>query len=565
LKLLNPQKESFDHLDDASAQIMKKTIAFFESKGKTKLKSDYHAKEWYADFLDFVKKEKIFYTLLTPAQYGTEGCRWDTCRNCCFNEILGFYGLPYWYTWQVTILGLGPIWMGKNEAVKKKTAQLLEKGEIFAFGLSEKEHGADLYSSDMTLTPLTDDQFVADGGKYYIGNANKAGLVSVFAKDSDTDEYVFFTADPEHENYNLVKNIISNQSYVAEFNLNGYPVTSSDILSRGDHAWDSALNTINVGKYNLGWASIGICTHAFYEAITHAAHRELYGKKVTDFPHVQELMTTAFARLTAMKLFAARNSDYMRTASRDDRRYLLYNPLTKMKVTTQGEEVINLIWDVIAAKGFEKDTYFEMAAIEIRGLPKLEGTVHVNMALVVKFMANYLFAPGEMPNIPLVYGNANDDFLFDQGSTRGLSKIIFHDFEKTYAQLDLPNLTIFKEQINALKQLLLNAPPEKGQTKDIDFLLILGELFALVVYGQLIIENVLLLKIHEDIVDQIFDFMVKDFSKHALQLYTKSSSTDKQMEQCLKIIKKPVTDPERFQRVWQTHVLSMTDAYEMEA
>ena len=25
---------------------------------------------------------------------------------------LAFYGLAYWYTWQVTILGLGPIWMG---------------------------------------------------------------------------------------------------------------------------------------------------------------------------------------------------------------------------------------------------------------------------------------------------------------------------------------------------------------------------------------------------------------------------------------------------------------------
>lgn len=41
-----------------------------------------------------------------------------------FNEILGFYSLTYWYAWQVSILGLGPIWMGKNEAVKKKTVKL---------------------------------------------------------------------------------------------------------------------------------------------------------------------------------------------------------------------------------------------------------------------------------------------------------------------------------------------------------------------------------------------------------------------------------------------------------
>ena len=70
-----------------------------------------------------------------------------------------------------------------------------------------------------------------------------------------------------------------------------------------------------------------------------------------------------------------------------------------MKVTSQGEDVITLLWDVIAAKGFEKDTYFEMAARDIRALPRLEGTVHVNIALIVKFMENYFFNPGKFPEI----------------------------------------------------------------------------------------------------------------------------------------------------------------------
>ena len=38
--------------------------------------------------------------------------------------------------------------------------------------------------------------------------------------------------------------------------------------------------------------------------------------------------------MAAMKLFALRAADYMRSASRQDRRYLLYNPVVKMKVTT---------------------------------------------------------------------------------------------------------------------------------------------------------------------------------------------------------------------------------------
>ncbi|MDH3799706.1 MAG: acyl-CoA/acyl-ACP dehydrogenase, partial [Desulfobacterales bacterium] len=382
-------------------------------------------------------------------------------------------------------------------------------------------------------------------------------------KDTETDEYVFFVVNSKHDNFDLVKNVVSSQNYVAEYALQGYPITEEDILTRGRDAWDSSLNTINVGKYNLGWASIGICTHALYEAITHASNRVLYNKHVTDFPHIRKLFVDAYTRLTAMKLFALRNADYIRAASAQDRRYLLYTPMTKMKVTTQGEEVINLLWDVIAAKGFEKDMYFEMAAQDIRALPKLEGTVHVNMALIIKFMANYFFNPDEFPEIGQRNGTEDDSFLFNQGPTRGLGKIRFHDFNIAYNSIDLPNLTVFKEQIRVLQELLMTAPPEKDQQGDIDFLLILGELFTLVAYGQLIIENAKIYKVEDEFIDQIFDFMVRDFSRFALQLYSKTSSTDAQMEICLKMINKPVRDAERFDRIWSKYVEPLNNAYEM--
>ncbi len=563
--LLNPRKNKYDHLDPVSQDIMLKTINFFEATGKEKLKYDYQNRVWYAEFLDFIKENKIFSTLLTPAEYGEKGSevRWDTTRISDFSEILGFYGLSYWYTWQVTILGLGPIWMSNNEDIKIKTAQLLRDGGIFAFGLSEKNHGADLYSSEMAVTPLAENQYVADGGKYYIGNANKAALVSTFGKNSETDEYVWFVADPEHENYDLVKNVVEWQSYVAEYALNAYPITDAEILSTGRQAWDAALNTVNVGKFNLGWASIGICTHAFYEALNHAAARNLYGSYVTDFPHIKALFTDAYIRLFAMKKFAQRAVDYMRSASIDDRRYLLFNPMVKMKVTTQGEEVVNLLWDVIAARGFEKDLYFENAAIDIRALPKLEGTVHVNMALIVKFMANYFFNPDTFGEIPVCNQTADDVFLFNQGPTKGLGKIRFHDYNIAYNSVELPNVTIFKGQIKTLTEFLQTAAPSKEQSKDIDFLLSLGELFTLVAYGQLIIEKFNFGEFDEDILEQIFDVFVRDFSKFALQIYSKPGSTEAQMEFCMSMIKKPAVNQERFDRIWNSHVYSQKEVYEM--
>ena len=560
--LLNPRKLDREYPDERSAEVMQQTVDFFEQKGKTQLLEDYYAQGWYADFLEYAKEKRLFATMCTPAGEGAEDARWDTWRICEFAEILGFYGLQYWYTWQVSVLGLGPIWMSENQDVRKRTAQALEDGGIFAFGLSEKTHGADIYSTDMVLSEK-EDGWRANGRKYYIGNGNEAAIVSTFGRFADKDEYVFFASDPRHEKYELVQNVVASQNYVSEFALNDYPVEEKDILHRGREAWNAALNTVNIGKYNLGWASIGICTHALYEAIAHAHNRILYGMRVTDMAHVRQMFVDGYSRLVAMKLFALRAADYMRVASAEDRRYLLYNPMVKMKVTTQGEEVINLFWDAIAAKGFEKNMYFSQAAVDIRALPKLEGTVHVNIALIVKFMPNFFFDPMDYPPVEQQNHDGNDDFLFHQGSTKGLSQIQFHDYRKAFEGCDLPNVKIFYEQTEAFRAMIADAPPGPDQMKDVDFLLAMGEMFALVVYSQLLLENAPKYEVDDDLLDQIFDFMVRDMSKFALQLFSKVSSTDSQMEGCRKIIAKPAVDTARYDRVWEKHVLPTAGAYEM--
>ena len=563
--LLNPKQHTRRYPDARSRDVVAKTIAFFEAKGKANLRKDDLARTWYADFLDFVRREKVFATFLTPSAHGGDATRWDTWRNCELNEVLAFYGLPYWYTWQVTILGLGPIWMSGNEAVKRNTARLLDEGGIFGFGLSEKEHGADIYSSDMQLVPVADGGYLACGDKYYIGNGNEAALLSVFGKVAGSGEYVFFAVDPKRPEYALVKNVVASQSYVAEFVLRDYPVREEDILLRGSAAWDASLNTVNVGKYNLGWASIGIATHALYESIRHAAGRRLYGMAVTDFPHVKRMFTDAYVRLVAMKLFALRAADYFRSASQEDRRYLLYNPVVKMKVTTEGEKVVDLLWDVIAAKGFEKDTYFEMAARDIRALPKLEGTVHVNIALIVKFMRHYFFGHAAFAAVPRRDDAADDVFFWDQGPARGLGQVRFHDPMPVFAAWNQPNVALFREQIAAFKEMLIGATPTEEQVKDVDFLLAVGELFTLVVYAQLVLENAAIYAaegLDGDTVDQIFDVLVRDFSRHALDLYVKPACTPAQMDCAMRMIRKPVFDGARYDRVWRM-VHALKDAYEM--
>lgn len=566
--LLNPNTYDPEHFDKETRRLIQATIDWFEERGKQRLVSDYHAKVFYSDFLEFAAKEKLFATFLTPARDGggNPEKRWDTARVAALSEVLGFYGLNYWYPWQVTVLGLGPVWQSDNEAARARAAAALEAGGVGAFGLSEKEHGADIYSTDLVLTADREGGYRANGSKYYIGNGNCANTVSVFGRIDGVegaDQYVFFYADSDHPAYTVVKNVVPSQMYVAEFRLDDYPVSAEDILHTGEAAFSAALNTVNIGKFNLCFGGLGLTTHAFYEAITHAHNRVLYGKRVTEMSHVRRQLVDAYARLAGMRLFCDRAIDYFRCASPEDRRYLLFNPVTKMKATTEAEKVMVLLSEVVAAKGFEADNYLPLAKMDVNGLPKLEGTAAVNLMLIGKFMPAYLFTPEEQPAIPVRRDAADDEFLFRQGPARGLSKVRFSDWRAPYAaHAHLPNVARFTEQAGAFTQLLLTATPDAEQMTDMDLMLTFGELFTLIVYGQLILEQADLVGADEDVLDAVFDVLVRDFSGHAVELQGKRGATDAQRDWAITALRAPVVDDTRFDRVW-AHVAGLSGAYEM--
>jgi acyl-CoA dehydrogenase len=276
------------------------------------------------------------------------------------------------------------------------------------------------------------------------------------------------------------------------------------------------------------------------------------------------MLADSYARLLAMKMFAARSADYFRAASADDRRFLLFNPIMKMKVTSEGERVINLLWEVIAAKGFEKDTYFEQAVRHIRTLPKLEGTVHVNLALVLKFLPAYAAAAAgravDYPPVGVRLDAADDAYLFAQGAASGLAKIGFPDWRGAFARFArLPNVAAFLEQVKAFGAMMMSAAPQGDQGKDLDYLLNIGQIFTQVVYAQLVAEaaalaldgapdgrregtTASLAGLKEMHVDRIFGVFVRDVNDYAVALHGQASATPAQQAAALALVRHPSAD-----------------------
>jgi len=98
---------------------------------------------------------------------------------------------------------------------------------------------------------------------------------------------------------------------------------------------------------------------------------------------------------------------------------------------------------------------------------------------------------------------------------------------------------------------------------DFSFLLSVGEIFTLIAYGQLVIESAAISKIDDDLLNQIFDFMVRDFSRYATDLYGQSASNEAQQAACLKMINKPVVNEAQFEKVLREEVYTLADVYTM--
>jgi len=234
-------------------------------------------------------------------------------------------------------------------------------------------------------------------------------------------------------------------------------------------------------------------------------------------------MSQAYARLTAMKLYAYRALDYVQAASNTDRRYLLFNAVQKAKLSTDGVRVMSLISECLGAKAIEADTYVEMAIRDAQLIPAVEGSTHVNLGLTAQFIPRYFARPdvGKAEPRSLVVGGAEagENAYLMEARTGGLGAIAFAPYLKAYEPLlGVPNVRTFARQAKAFRLFAWAVRPNRGDAGELEVVLLMGQCLATIAYGQLIAENARLAGIPTPMVSAMFHLLVGDLSATALLL-----------------------------------------------
>lgn len=512
-------------------------VEFFRKKGLEQLKREDREEAWYQDWLDYQAEHGLYASLLSPSQYSNQGHRFDLRRLARCLEVFAYFSPAHAYSLHVSLLGLLPILMSDNERLKREAIDRLEAGGLFAFAVSEQAHGSDLLANEFTVRECTEAGAAglrAEGAKYYIGNANAAGLISVLAKKAEAEGaapsrrsgFVFFALrpgeSPGYQNVRKIRTLGIRSAFVGEFEVKHHPVAPDDVISQGRAAWDAVFDTVNLGKFLLGFGAVGICAHAFAEADHHLRRRVLYGQPTIDLPHLRQAMAIAYGRLTAMKHYAFRALDYVQTASADDRRHLLFNAVQKARVSTEGVKVMAMLSECIGARGLESQTYFEMALRDAQLIPGLEGSTHINFSLTAQFIDNYFAGrdDAQAPHSPAHEADVGENPYLMGAVDRNAKSVRFADCLQAYRPLEShQNVAVFVKQVTAFRRFVRGGIARHTRGEDAGGLRIaLGRCFSTIVYAQLIAERCAAIPVSPSMISIIFHALIEDMSGEALRL-----------------------------------------------
>ncbi len=221
-------------------------------------------------------------------------------------RVSGSVGLSYVAH---TSLGLMPIIMFGTEAQKERWAEPLARGNsIGAWALTEPSSGSD--ASDMDTTAEKDgNEWVINGTKQFITNANVAGTVLVKAvteAGAGYDGISTFIIDPDEDDGFEVTTVWDkmglNASPTCEIQLDDVRVPEDRLLGEAGDGWTQTKKTLNGGRISIAALSTGLAQGAFEAARDYATEREQFGKPIGKFDAVRDMVVDMDRKIERSRL-----------------------------------------------------------------------------------------------------------------------------------------------------------------------------------------------------------------------------------------------------------------------
>jgi acyl-CoA oxidase len=270
--------------------------------------------------------------------------------------------------------------LGNEEQKSKYLPKLMNLEIIGSFCLTEPDIGSDAYN--ITTTAEEDgDYYIINGTKRWIGNADRAGLFIVWAKNKRTGQIGGYLIDRELgvETKTIKTKVAVRSVQNCEVYLRNIKVHKSMKLETNNFK-DSISKVFLSSRIGVAWAVVGMCMGVYDKAIDYLSTRKQFGKSLTSFQLVQEKLFKIMSNTQACLYLSKRITELFLSGNVS----IAKAGMLKAFCTSKGRECVSLARELLGANGILFENYVMKAFVDMEAAHTYEGTYDINVLICGK-------------------------------------------------------------------------------------------------------------------------------------------------------------------------------------
>jgi acyl-CoA dehydrogenase len=338
-----------------------------------------------ADVVEEMKQLGLF-GLSIPAEYG--GLDLSMEEECLIAVELGHTSPAFRSTFGTNVgIGSQGLVMFGTEEQKRKYLPGIASGDIItSFALTEPEAGSD--SANVQTRAIRDgDDYVLNGSKRYITNANKADLFTVMAR-SDPEKpgaggVSAFLVERDLPGLSVgkpEKKMGQQGAHICDVNFDNVRVPAENRLGREGEGFKVAMHVLDRGRLHISAVCVGVAERLIADSVAYANERRQFGQPIAGFQLIQGMIAdskTESMAAKALTLETARKRDAGQSVT-------LEAAAAKYFASEMVGRVADRAVQIFGGAGYVADYGIERFYRDVRIFRIYEGTSQVQQVVIAR-------------------------------------------------------------------------------------------------------------------------------------------------------------------------------------
>ena len=296
-----------------------------------------------------------------------------------------------------TYLGAIAAWVGADPAQAAWLAAEVRAGRVVSWALTERDHGSDLLSGEVTAEPYAGG-YRLSGEKWLINNATRGQVICVLARtgpERGPRSFGLFLVDkrrlPPGTWHPLPKvpTLGIRGADISGIAFSAAPLPGDALVGAPGAGLEIVLKSLQLTRTMCASLSLGAGDQALRLAGEFTAERRLSNRRLTEFPHTRRMIAEVFADLLLAEAVSIVGSRSVQALTGE---LSVVSAVTKYLVPTIVDEMITTSRDILGARalltGVHAHGTFQKLERDHRIVAIFDGSAHVNLAsLITQFPA----------------------------------------------------------------------------------------------------------------------------------------------------------------------------------